>query len=441
MKKHITRYALILLVGVFLGAGLTIERAVQAQRQAQQADALARLPLKELRTFAEVFNIVKAEYVVPVSNQKLIDNAIRGMVDNLDPHSQYLDPRQYKSLEVDTTGQFGGVGLEVTEYKGFLRVVTPIHGTPAARAGLRPGDLIVRVGPVFIQGLSLRKAVRLLRGAPGSFVKLMVLRKGINHPIPFRLERKIIKIHSVTDKLLSPGYGYIRISEFQGDTGHGVTRAIHALQTENHGPLKGLILDLRDNPGGVLNAAVAVCNDFLSHGTIVSTRGRTPSADMVFRAHGPDLVKGTPMAVLVNGGSASAAEIVAGALQDNRRAIIMGTKTFGKGSVQTIMPMANGGALRLTTARYFTPNGRSIQNLGIVPNIIVREARLIVDHQKPFLREVNLPGHLKNPNPGPTHTSAVVIPAATRTLLDEDYQLRQAFDLLQGIAVYKQLGG
>lgn len=440
MNKRFGRYALILLVGIFLGAGLTVERAVRAERHAEQNAALARLPLKGLRTLAEVFNIVKAEYVVPVSGHKLIDNAIRGMVDNLDPHSQYLDPRQYRHLQVDTTGRFGGVGLEVTEYRHFLRVVTPIQGTPAARAGLRPGDLIVRVNGTFIEGLSLRKSVRLLRGHPGSHVTLTVVRKGINHPLTFHLDRQIIKIHSVSHRLLAPGYGYIRISEFQGDTGRGVTRALAALTAANHGPLKGLVLDLRDNPGGVVNAAVAVCDDFLNHGVIVSTRGRARSANMVFRAHGPDLLHGAPMVVLVNGGSASAAEIVAGALQDDHRALIMGTRTFGKGSVQTIMPIGNGGALRLTTARYFTPNGHSIQNIGIVPNLVVHQATVTENHERPFLREVNLPGHLHNPSP-PKITAAPPISPGVRKLFDSDYQLRQAFDVLKGIVAYRRLAG
>ncbi|MHB1512219.1 MAG: S41 family peptidase [Acidiferrobacter sp.] len=441
MKKSLTRYALILLAGVFLGAGLTVERAVEADRAAHERATLSQLPLRELRTFAEVFNIVKAEYVVPVSSRTLIDNALRGMVNNLDPHSQYLDPRQYRQLRVDTTGRFGGVGLEVTEYKGFLKVVTPIHGTPGGRSGIKPGDLIVRINGTFIQGLSLRKAVHLLRGRPGSTVALTVVRKGQAQPLTFRLERQIIKIHSVAGHLLAPGYGYLRISEFQGDTGKGVTRALTHLIAANHGPLKGLVLDLRDNPGGVLNAAVAVCDDFMNHGVVVSTRGRIPSSDVVFRAHGPDMLHGAPMVVLVNGGSASAAEIVAGALQDNRRAVIMGTKTFGKGSVQTIMPMGNGGALRLTTARYFTPNGRSIQNLGIAPNIVVHEGKFVSGAPNGFLRETNLPGHLANPNPPKAAPKPHALSPATRKLLDEDYQLREAFDLLRGISIFRHLKG
>ncbi len=439
MKRRLTRYALILLTGMFLGAGLTLERAVQAQREAQDNAALSRLPLKQLRTFAQVFNIVKTEYVSKESNGKLIDNAIRGMVNNLDPHSQYLDPRQYRHLQVDTTGRFGGVGLELSEYKGFLRVVTPISGTPGGKSGIRPGDLIVRVNGTFVQGLSLHRAVRLLRGRPGTMVTLAVLRKGVTHPLIFHLRRQIIKIHSVTSRLLAPGYGYLRISEFQSHTGRAVTRALAHLQAVNHAPLKGLILDLRDNPGGVLNAAVAVCDDFLSHGVIVSTHGRVASSDIVFRAHGPDRLNGAPMVVLVNGGSASAAEIVAGALQDNHRAIIMGTKTFGKGSVQTIMPMGNGGALRLTTARYFTPNGHSIQNIGIVPNVVVHEGRFLPSHHTPFLREVNLPHHLKNPSPPPTPAGMVKVSPKVQALLNRDYQLRQAFDLLRGIRVFERM--
>ncbi|HUW97921.1 MAG TPA: S41 family peptidase [Acidiferrobacter sp.] len=441
MKKSIMRYALILLIGVFLGAGLTLERAVQADRQAQQNAAISSLPLKELRTFAEVFNIVKSEYVTPISDRKLINNAIRGMVNNLDPHSQYLDARQYQRLQVDTTGRFGGVGLEVSEHQGFLRVVAALHGTPGGHSGIRPGDLIVRINGVFIQGLSLRKAVHMLRGRPGSSVALTVVRKGVPHPINFHITRQIIKIHSVTSKLLAPGYGYIFLSEFQGDTGKGVTRALDHLKAVNHGPLKGLVLDLRDNPGGVLNAAVAVCDDFLNSGVIVSTHGRIPSSDIVFHAHGPDLLKGAPMVVLVNGGSASAAEIVAGALQDNHRAIIMGTKTFGKGSVQTIMPMGTGGALRLTTARYFTPDGHSIQNVGIIPNLIVHEGTFAANNSKPFIRETNLPGHLSNPNPAQATGQPASVPAKTESLLDNDYQLRQAFDLLKGFVVFQRLRG
>ncbi len=441
-KRHILRYASILLTGVFIGAGLTVEHAVQAQATAgQSGSSLAALPLKGLRTFAEVYNIVKADYVAPVSSHKLIDDAIRGMVDNLDPHSQYLDPHQYARLQVDTTGEFGGIGLEVTESQGFLRVVTPLAGTPAARHDLRPGDLIVRINKTFIQGLSLRKSVRLLRGQPGPAVDLTVIRKGVSHPLQVVLHRRIIKVHSVSSHLLGRGYGYVRISEFQARTGQGVTRALQSLAARNHGPLKGLVLDLRNNPGGVLNAAVSVCDDFLNTGVIVSTRGRAQGANMVFRAHGPDLLHGAPMVVLVNGGSASAAEIVAGALQDNRRALIMGTRTFGKGSVQTIMPMGNGGALRLTTARYFTPNGHSIQDLGITPNVVVHQAEITVDHQKPFVREINLPGHLNNSNPPKTAAKEAPLSARAQRLVDEDYQLRQAFDLLQGIAVFHRFKG
>ncbi|MDA8390686.1 MAG: S41 family peptidase [Gammaproteobacteria bacterium] len=441
-KRIILRYVGILLTGVFLGAGLTVEHAVDAQPtppQPANANGLSALPLKGLRTFAEVYNIVKSDYVTPVSSHKLIDDAIRGMVDNLDPHSQYLDARQYAHLRVDTTGKFGGIGLEVTESHGFLRVVTPLSDTPAARHGLRPGDLIVRINKTFIQGLSLRKSVHLLRGQPGSAVDLTVIRKGVNHPLQFILHRHIIKVHSVSSRLLGRGYGYVRISEFQSHTGQGVTRALKSLMAQNHGPLKGVVLDLRDNPGGVLNAAVSVCDDFLNSGVVVSTRGRAQGADMVFRAHGPDLLHGAPMVVLVNGGSASAAEIVAGALQDNHRALIMGTRTFGKGSVQTIMPIGDGDALRLTTARYFTPNGHSIQDLGITPNIVVHQAQITVDHQKPFLRETNLPGHLNNSNPPKAAVNAP-IPPGSRRLIDSDYQLREAFDLLQGIAVFHKFG-
>ena len=441
-KRHILRYAGILMMGIVLGAGITVERAVRAQpTTAASGSDLSALPLKGLRTFAEVYNIVKADYVTPVSSRKLVDDAIRGMVDNLDPHSQYLDPRQYAHLQVDTTGQFGGVGIEVTEAHGFLRVITPLSGTPAARHGLRPGDLIVRINKTFIQGLSLHQAVRLLRGRPGTAVALTVIRKGTAHPLQVTLHRRVIQIHSVSSHLLGNGIGYIRIAAFQAHTGRGVTRALKSLVARNHGPLAGVVLDLRNNPGGVLNAAISVCDAFLDSGVIVSTRGRAQGANMVFRAHGPDLLHGAPMVVLVNGGSASAAEIVAGALQDNRRALIMGTRTFGKGSVQTIMPMGNGGALRLTTARYYTPNGRSIQDLGITPNIVVHQAQIKVDDTRPFLREINLPRHLNNNNPPKPAAKGPAISARVQRMLNADYQLQQAFDLLEGIVAFHHLEG
>lgn len=443
--KYLTRYTLILLLGIFVGAGVTLERAVMADREQAKEVALAPLPLDELRTFAEVFNRIKSDYVVPVEDKKLLQDAIQGMLSGLDPHSNYLDQDAFKEIRIGTEGEFGGLGIEVSMEDGFVKVVSPIEDTPAARAGLKTGDIIIRLDDKTVKGMSLADAVKLMRGKPGSEIVLTVLREGNNKPLKFPVKRAVIKIQSVKSQILDDGYGYVRITQFQGNTGEAVTAAVNKLKLQNKGNLRGLVLDLRNNPGGVLNSAVSVSDAFLSKGLIVYTQGRVSDSQLKFNATPADIMGGAPMVVLVNGGSASASEIVAGALQDHKRAVVMGTKTFGKGSVQTILPMSSGTALKLTTARYYTPNGRSIQATGIVPDIVVDEAKITrnADANEFMLREADLAGHLENG----AEAAPVEMPAKSAKdtkdarpklgALDEDYQLQEALNLLKGIAIYK----
>ena len=433
--KYATRYILILSLGVFIGVGVTLERSVLAKRDTNK-ESLSTLPVDELRTFSEVFSKIKADYVEPIEDRKLINDAIHGMLSRLDPHSNYLDKASYNEMRIGTEGRFGGLGIEVTMEDGFVKVVTPIDDTPAARAGLEAGDLIIRLDEKAVKGMTLGDAVKLMRGKPGSRIKLTVVREGANKPLEFSIARAIIKIQSVKSDLIEPGYGYVRVTQFQANSAKNMTRAINQLKRKNKGNLSGLILDLRNNPGGVLPAAVAISDAFLTKGLIVYTKGRSADSELRYSASSTDVIGGAPLVVLVNGGSASASEIVAGALQDHKRAIILGTKTFGKGSVQTILPMSGGTALKLTTARYYTPNGRSIQATGIVPDIITEEAKLTkVDNGK-RLRESDLSGHLESENvkkgdkgkgkSGPSLTS------------NEDYQLIEALNLLKGINVFNK---
>ena len=430
------RYALILLLGVFVGVGITLERAVQAERAGKQADQ--PLPIDELRTFTEVFSRIKADYVEPVDDKKLLRDAIQGMLAGLDPHSSFLDPEGFKDMRVGTEGEFGGLGIEVTMEDGFVKVVSPIEDTPAARAGLKTGDLIIRLDNKAVKGMSLNDAVKQMRGKPGSDITLTVVREGSPKPLVFTLARAVIKIQSVKHRMLDDGFGYLRITQFQANTGDGVKDALAKLKAQHKGNLKGLVLDLRNNPGGVLNAAVAVSDAFLTSGLIVYTEGRVADAELKFSATPADLVNGAPMVVLVNGGSASASEIVAGALQDHKRAVIMGTKTFGKGSVQTILPMSGGAALKITTARYYTPSGRSIQATGILPDVITEEAKVTKREKgaEDALKEADLTGHLENK----VKDKADAKKAAPSVKLDtagEDYQLQEALNLLKGVSIFR----
>ena len=395
-------------------------------------DAATALPWQQVRLLADVMQLIKQDYVRPVDDTTLLDNAMRGMLAGLDPHSAYLDPSDYQQMRVITSGEFGGLGLEITQLNGAVTVVSPIDGTPAARAGLRSGDIIVKINGTALEGLSLDEAVALMRGPPGSRVTLTVLRRGSPQPLSFDLTRSEVHVASVRSQLLQPGYGYLRISQFSEDTGKSVASALQALTRENRAPLKGLVLDLRNNPGGLLDAAVAVSDDFLNGGIIVIAKGRAPDSNFVRRATPGDLLNGAPLVVLVNGGTASAAEITAGALQDNHRALILGTRTFGKGSVQTLIPLPQGAALTLTTSLYYTPSGHSIQAEGIQPDIRVPEFQVSAAAGDDNLREANLQGHLANSAPTPPAPGNL---PSDKQLAQQDFQLYQALTVLKGLAV------
>lgn len=397
----------------------------------QQKDAL---PLKELQTFSEIFQRIKQDYVKPVSDKELLDNAIQGMLSGLDPHSAYLDATAFKQLQIDTTGEFGGLGLVVGTKDGFIQVISPIDDTPAQRGGIKPGDIITRINGESVQGIGLDQAVKMMRGKPGTEVKLEVVREGENKPLNFTLKREVIRVDSVKSRMLEPGYGYVRITSFQANTPASLKKAIDRLDRDNKGPLKGLVLDLRNNPGGVLNAAVGVSDAFLNKGLIVYTKGRMPGSDLRYDATQGDILHGAPMVVLVNGGTASAAEIVSGALKDNRRALIVGTRTFGKGSVQTVLPLSHDTAVKLTTALYFTPNGHSIQAEGIEPNIVVEPLAVGKSLTEGFkaLREADLSGHLANPDgKAQQHANGKGDPGLARN----DFQLYEALTVLKSLVL------
>ena len=393
------------------------------------------VPFEDLRVFAEVFGRIKSDYVERVPDKKLLEEAIQGMLNGLDPHSSYLNEEDYRELRVGTSGEFGGVGIEVGMEDGFLKVIAPIDDTPAARAGIKAGDTIIKLDDKTVKGMALDDAVKLMRGKPGTKIELTITREGREKPFDVTLERAVIKVVSVKGRLLEPGYLYIRLSQFQTHTAEDLIKTISRLKGQ--GPVRGLILDLRNNPGGVLNAAVAVSDAFLESGLIVYTEGRVKDSQLRFQAAPDDVLDGAPMVVLVNGGSASASEIVAGALQDHKRAVVMGRQTFGKGSVQTIIPINERTALKLTTARYFTPNGRSIQADGIKPDIELAEVKVAKSGEGGAkLRESDLGGHLANPN-GST-------PAKgdrkddDRPLVEQDYELAEALNLLKGLSILQQ---
>ncbi len=453
-----------LLSAGFLGGILiSLQFSAMAEKEARTS-----LPIEELRTLAEVFNAIKVGYVEPVEDKTLINNAISGMLSNLDPHSTYLDVDGYKDLQVSTQGEFGGLGIEVAMEDGLVKVVSPIEDTPADRAGVKAGDLIFKLDDTMVKGMTLNDAVKRMRGKPKTQIRLSILRKGEDKTIEITLTREVIKVQSVKSKLVEPGYGYLRITSFQENTGSAVVKHLNDLYKP--GPLKGLVLDLRNDPGGLLNAAVGVSAAFLPQKTlVVSTDGRTPDAKRKFFATPEDYVRNikedyiknlpaealkVPMIVLINGGSASASEIVAGALQDHKRAIVLGTTSFGKGSVQTVIPLPGGAAIKMTTSRYFTPSGNSIQAKGITPDIVVEESASGTSVAR--LHEADLEKHLENPidkDAGTTNKGASKAPAvkpknAPKEEADEsneppsrelaskkDYQLNQALNLLKGLQI------
>jgi len=402
MKSRLRNLGLIALGAV---AGVLVSLNFQAV-----ADRATRttLPIEELRAFTEVFGAIKTNYVEPVEDKRLITEAINGMLTGLDPHSAYLDQEAFKELQVGTQGQFGGLGIEVGMEDGFVKVISPIEDTPAFKAGIKPNDLIIKLDDTPVKGLSLNDAVKRMRGKPNTTITLTISRKGESAPIVVTLTRAVIRVQSVKSKVIEPGYGWVRVSQFQEATAEHLVKHLQQMFKENPG-LKGLVLDLRNDPGGLLHGAVAISSAFLPSKTlVVSTDGRADDAKKKFYASPEDYARGSrgedvlkalpqavktvPMVVLVNGGSASASEIVAGALQDHKRATVIGTQTFGKGSVQTIMPLGNNTAIKLTTARYYTPGGRSIQALGIKPDIVVEDPSDTMTR----VREADLTRHLNN---------------------------------------------
>ena len=400
--------------------------------------AKAPLPLDELRTFAEVMDRIKAAYVEPVDDKTLLENAIKGMLSNLDPHSAYLGPEDFQELQESTSGEFGGLGIEVGMEDGFVKVVSPIDDTPASRAGIEAGDLIVKINGAPTRGQTMTEAVDKMRGKIGEKITLTLVRDG-GTPFDVTLARAVIQVKSVKSQLLEDGYGYIRITQFQVKTGEEVGKALAKLRKDNGKKLSGVILDLRNNPGGVLQSAVEVADHFLTKGLIVYTKGRIANSELRFSADPADASEGVPLVVLINGGSASASEIVAGALQDQKRGVLMGTDSFGKGSVQTVLPLNNDRALKITTALYYTPNGRSIQAQGIVPDIEVRQAKITSEQDTENFKEADLQGHLGNGNGGADRPSSSKATAGKTSKKarpqDDDYQLSQALSLLKGLSI------
>ncbi|MCK2148731.1 S41 family peptidase [Marinobacter alexandrii] len=404
-------------------------------------DPETQLPLDDLRKFTEVFSRIKDAYVEEVGDRQLLESAIKGMLSDLDPHSTYLAPKDYEQLEESTSGEFGGLGIEVGMENGFVKVIAPIDDTPAQKAGVQAGDLIIKLDEKPVKGMSLEEAVKLMRGKPGTILTLTIMREGQNAPIEIPVERDVIKVTSVKSRMLENGYGYVRITQFQAETGSQFLSALSSLEDDHGNDLDGLVIDLRNNPGGVLQAAVETADALLDNGLIVYTEGRIQSSRLRFSAKAGDVMADTPIVVLINGGSASASEILAGALQDHERAVIMGTQSFGKGSVQTVIPLDETHAIKMTTARYYTPDGRSIQATGIKPDIEVRPAELTELDSQPFFTEADLSGHLEGQNEDQQPAGEDVEGEdSTASLADRDYQLRSALNLLKGLHILNRKG-
>ncbi len=443
IRKHGMPLA-VLMIGAVLGF-------LASAQWVPSVSAVGRQDYESLEAFSNVLSIVKKNYVETIETKNLVQGAINGMLSSLDPHSAYLTPELYRELQSDTQGRFGGLGIEITIRDGILTVVSPIEDTPAAKAGIKPGDQIFKIEEDFTKDMSLVDAVKKMRGPKGTKINLTIRRDGTPDLIEVTLVRDIIRVQSVRSRTLEAGYGYIRLAQFQERSDRDLQRVLEKMTAEKGG-LKGLVLDLRNNPGGLLTQAVRVSDLFLDSGMIVYTEGRIEAQKQKYFAQKGGTWQDFPVVVLVNGGSASASEIVAGALQDHKRAIVLGTKTFGKGSVQTILPLDDNSALRLTTARYFTPKGRSIQATGIVPDIVVeaepaKESRP-VERKRPSVREENLPGHLNNPQDPSAPQEQIdkekekQIPSSAPTgdeTIDGDAQLKRALDLLKSWDVFKQV--
>ena len=397
------------------------------QSQSKQPEAL---PLEEIQMFAEVFERIRNDYVDKVDDETLIHNAIRGMLDGLDPHSTFLEPRNYSDLVTNSEGKFGGLGIEVMMEDGYLTVVSPIDDSPAAIAGVQSGDVIVKLDDTPVKGMNLTETVDLMRGEPGTEIMLTIFREGEQEPLEINLIRANIKLASVKSEWLEDGFGYARVTSFQRNSAQNLRSKIRKMMFDKSRTLKGVILDLRNNPGGNLDSAVDISDMFLSEGEIVSTRGRSPDSVSRYEATPEDVLKGRPLIVLVNRGSASASEIVAGALQDHERALIVGQRTFGKGSVQTGLRMSNGAGLKLTTSRYYTPSGRSIQAKGIFPDVEVRQVEYLDETGSGTgIGEDNLVGHLENKDETDEKDDS------RSPLLEDDYALNQALNILKGMSL------
>lgn len=428
-----------------LGLAFTFGPSPLFSQVLAQADTTAEeqlpLPLDEVRIFTEVLNRIRSAYVEPIDDRTLLENAIKGMLAGIDPHSTYLAADDYDQLQESTTGEFGGLGVEVGIEDGFIKVIAPMDGSPADRAGVMAGDLIIKLDDTPAREVTLGDTIDLMRGEPGTTVILTILREGVSEPFEIPVTREIIQARSIRYRMLEPGYAYIRIGTFSVETGNEVKNALNRLNDEND--VKGIVLDLRNNPGGVLQAAVGVVDAFIDEGLIVYTQGRVENSEMRFEASTENPSRGAPLVVLINSGSASASEIVAGALQDHQRAIIMGTPSFGKGSVQTVLPLTNDRAIKLTTALYFTPNGRSIQATGIVPDIVVDRGQVTrIPDSLISYREADLAGHLENANGEETDGEASVIAAETQEVeppevIVRDYQLNEAVNVLKGLNIVR----
>lgn len=417
---------ILLLTLMFLAGSLLIFKDNNAYA------AKTSLPLNQLQAFSEVYLKIKQNYVQDISDKELFDNAIKGMLEGLDPHSTFLNEKDFKDLQIGTKGEFGGLGIEVTMEDGFVKVITPIDDTPAYKAGVKAGDLIIEINKKSVKGQSLNQAVDQMRGKIGSPILLTIARKGETGPLEIKIIRAKIVVKSVKYELIDNNYGYIRISSFQNKTGNNLYDAISNLKKEAKGNIKGFVLDMRNNPGGVLGAAVDVSDAFIKgKKKLVFTKGKTANAIYEFNSNNTDLAEGKPIVVLINGGSASASEIVAGALQDHNRAVIMGTQSFGKGSVQTILPITSKTAVKITTARYYTPNGRSIQAKGITPDIIVKDLELSTLNENKMIKESDLKGHLENTD----KKNAEEILQIQSKKLENDYQLSEAINLLKGLHI------
>lgn len=413
--------------------------AISWAEPTKDTDSRSQLPLDDLRTFTKVYSQIRNTYVEEVSDQKLLEYAIKGMLSELDPHSTYLDANSFDDLQMNTTGEYGGLGIEVGMENGFVKVIAPIDDSPASRAGIEAGDLIITLDDKPVRGMTLSEAIEHMRGPVKSDIVLSIVRDGVDQPFDVTLTRDTIKVNSVRARVLEPGYGYLRIAQFQLKTGEDLVTRIEKLKAENP-ELKGFVLDLRNNPGGILQSSVKVADAFLEEGLVVYTEGRVENADVKYHASPGDTLNGLPLVVLINEGSASASEIVAGALQDHGRAVIMGTDSFGKGSVQTVIPISEDRAIKLTTALYFTPSGRSIQAQGIEPDITVKRAKITAINKPGNFKEADLNGRLENANGGEA------LDVKTRQqrnsgledLAGRDNQLYEAVNLLKGINIFAQ---